>query len=452
MVKPMVNKPGGRGRLFDHYSVLARDWATGLVVFIADDLGAWLTPLLADAGRKKLTTVLLGTEQERALRSAATAAVQQVARELRPDDNEQAEHVALVISQVFSQPAPDARLAEQQTVEEALQAGITGQVAVLDNASLTGTGRSSADMLGVPAGVLAGKLTGNLVQEIVVRGSRGGPLFPLASQLNHDRTYRQGQQTQAGVHQLRSEILEGLARLDAARTAEQSRSQTFPEVVLHVEQLLDGLGLGGHEEAERRVNRLFLHLFRDQQRAAVEAIIRVATTTKDHTSQLLACSLLEAVDRLDPMLIEIGEVEALARSADNSLRSSAAVLMWQWAESIPGRVPVPLLGRLALPSTEDWYVHAAARAGAKQLLLRRAAARAIFDRMAASRDRDDLDYAVADLMEVAKIEPRAVPTDLARKLARNEDKSVAARAAKLLHALGGLGEDDRRNYYGPFGM
>jgi hypothetical protein len=47
------------------------------------------------------------------------------------------------------------------------------------------------------------------------------------------------------------------------------------DVPLHVEQLLDGLGLGEHEEAERRVNRLFLYLSRDQQQAIVEVIIRV---------------------------------------------------------------------------------------------------------------------------------------------------------------------------------
>jgi hypothetical protein len=224
------------------------------------------------------------------------------------------------------------------------------------------------------------------------------------------------------------------------------------DVALHVEQLLEGLDLGDHEEAERRVNRLFLHLFRDQQRAAIEAIVDVGTTTKHHTSQLLACSLLEAADRLDPTLIKIEEVEVLARSADFSLRSSVAVLMWQWAESAPGRVPVPLLGRLTQPSTEDWYVHAAARAGAKQLLLHRAAARVIFDRMAASRDPDDRDYAVADLLEVAKTEPRAVPVDLAKKLARDPDKSVAARAAELLRIVDGVGGDRRRKYYGPFGM
>jgi hypothetical protein len=72
--------------------------------------------------------------------------------------------------------------------------------------------------------------------------------------------------------------------------------------------------------------------------------------------------------------------------------------------------------------------------------------------MAASRDPNDRDYAVADLLEVAEIEPRAVPPDLALRLARDEDKSVASRAAKLLRALDGIGENERWNYYGPFSM
>jgi hypothetical protein len=43
------------------------------MAFVADDLGAWLIALLADVGRRKLTTSVLGTEQQRALRQAATA-------------------------------------------------------------------------------------------------------------------------------------------------------------------------------------------------------------------------------------------------------------------------------------------------------------------------------------------------------------------------------------------
>ncbi len=108
------------------------------MVFVADDLGAWLIGLLANAGRKKLSDWVLGTDQERALRSVATAAVQRTAEELHPGDDEQAEQVALVISEVFREPIPAAQLATQESVTEALQAGIAAQLAVLDDPNLTG--------------------------------------------------------------------------------------------------------------------------------------------------------------------------------------------------------------------------------------------------------------------------------------------------------------------------
>ena len=37
-------------------------------MFVVDDLLGWLVGLVADAGRKKLVTLLWGTDQERALR------------------------------------------------------------------------------------------------------------------------------------------------------------------------------------------------------------------------------------------------------------------------------------------------------------------------------------------------------------------------------------------------
>jgi Tetratricopeptide repeat len=172
------------------------------VVFIADDLAAWLVGLVADAGRKKLTTWVLGTDQERALRRAATAAIQATVVQLAPSGGQQAEQLAMVISEVFREPKPDAALAGQATLLQALQAGVTASLAVLDDSTLTGTGQSSAEMLGVPASVLAEALANHLVQEIMVRGSGGGPLAPLADQLNHDRTYLQGQRVEGRLAEL----------------------------------------------------------------------------------------------------------------------------------------------------------------------------------------------------------------------------------------------------------
>ena len=194
-------------------------WETAGVVFVVDDLAAWLVGLLADAGRKKLTTLVLGDAQERALQQAAIAAVQDTAGELSPSDGQRAGQIAMVISEVFRAPVPDAPLAGVATLVEGLQAGIAGQLAVLDDAGLTGTGQSSAEVLGVPGTVLADRLTGHLVREIMLRGSRGGPLTPLADQLNHDLTHLQvrrvevqGQRVESMLARLAGEVRDALAR------------------------------------------------------------------------------------------------------------------------------------------------------------------------------------------------------------------------------------------------
>ena len=91
-------------------------------MFVVDDLLAWLVGLVADAGRKKLVTLVLGTDQERALRPAVEAAVAATAAQLAPSD-EQAEQLAMVVGEVF-RGAPKVALAGQGTLLEALQAGI----------------------------------------------------------------------------------------------------------------------------------------------------------------------------------------------------------------------------------------------------------------------------------------------------------------------------------------
>ena len=188
-------------------------WQTAGVVFVANPLGGWLIGQLAGAGRKKLTKLVLGSEQERALRQAADAAVRATAEEMSLSSGEQARQVAMVINQVFGHPVPDAPLAGPVMLLEGLQAGIAGQLAVLDNAELTGTGQSLADVLGVPGAVLADRLTYHLVREIIVRGSGGGPLAPLADQLNHELTRLQGQRIEGMLARLAGEVRDALARL-----------------------------------------------------------------------------------------------------------------------------------------------------------------------------------------------------------------------------------------------
>jgi hypothetical protein len=104
------------------------------MVWVADDLAAWLVEQLADAGRRKLTDLVLGDEIERALRQAATAAVRAAASELSPGDEDRAERLAMIISEVFAARVPDTH-GGQMTVLDALQAGMTAQIAILEIAS-----------------------------------------------------------------------------------------------------------------------------------------------------------------------------------------------------------------------------------------------------------------------------------------------------------------------------
>ena len=89
----------------------------------------------------------------------------------------------MVIRKAFREPVQDAPLAGSVTMLEVLQAGIAGQLAVLDEAGRTAAGQPSLEVLGVTGAVLAEKLTGRLVREIMLCGSGGGPrrCWPISS-------------------------------------------------------------------------------------------------------------------------------------------------------------------------------------------------------------------------------------------------------------------------------
>src|ERR1039457_4452412 len=107
------------------------------MVCVADDVGAWLTGVLADAGRRKLVTLVLGSDQERELRKAATAAVQAAADDIFPGDAEHALHAAMVISEVFGGGPAFWPGGGQPTLLEGLQSGISARLAVMGDSGVT---------------------------------------------------------------------------------------------------------------------------------------------------------------------------------------------------------------------------------------------------------------------------------------------------------------------------
>jgi hypothetical protein len=188
-------------------------------MFVVDDFTAWVVGLFADAGRRRLTSFVLGSDQERALRAATRTAVQLTAEDLCPEGGERTAQLAMVINEVFADRRPQLSTAAYPTLLQALQAGISEELAPLDDPDITGTGTSSAELLEVPAATLAEKLTAHLVQEILSRGSHGGPLAPVADQLNHDVTHLQGQRIEGMMSRLVAVVLEALVRMEAAPLA-----------------------------------------------------------------------------------------------------------------------------------------------------------------------------------------------------------------------------------------
>ena len=128
----------------------------------------------ADAAAKRLVTLVFGSDLDRALRQAANDSVEQTLGKLGTVSDEQVERLAKTIGKAFKKPMPSA-LAEHTTLLQALQAGVADKLAAVDDSARTGAEPSLAQLAGVPASVLADKLAGNLVQQIMLRGAQGGP-------------------------------------------------------------------------------------------------------------------------------------------------------------------------------------------------------------------------------------------------------------------------------------
>lgn len=167
--------------------------------FFASAFASWLFGQVANACRKRLVSWVLGGDHDRALQQAANSAIQSTAMQWRPEGGEGSTELAMIIDQVFKKILPIFPQAEYPTLLQTLQAGIMTQLSILDDATVTGTGRSSSDILGISSTALAESLNDHLVQEIRRRGAIGGPLNSLADQLNHDATHLQNQDTRKEV-------------------------------------------------------------------------------------------------------------------------------------------------------------------------------------------------------------------------------------------------------------
>ena len=214
--------------------------------------------------------------------------------------------------------------------------------------------------------------------------------------------------------------------------------------------LFAGLEPGDHDEARRRIYPLLRDRGQDRREGIARELHRQAMEPDDARA-LVAATLLQAVSGLDAALVPGELVEALAACPGYPARSCAASLLLNRAALAPLEVPIEVLGRLAVPSTEDWFVWAPAMTAVQELVLHRRDAYAILEALAAGDDSRDR-YAVAEaLLAVAGVRPVAVARDLAERLAGDPDPLIAARAHDVLAAIEQVTDAERADCYRRFG-
>lgn len=201
-----------------------------------------------------------------------------------------------------------------------------------------------------------------------------------------------------------------------------------------VDALLAEPPLGDRDEARRRIYPLLRDRSEDRRRWIAHELHRKVMESGDHAHALAAAVLLEAASGLDAALVSNEMVETLASHPSYPARACAAHLLGARAAVAPLDVPIEVLGRLAAPGAEDWFVWAPAMAAAQELILHRRDAYVIFESLAASADSRDRFAVAAALLGVAGIKPAAVARGLAGQLTGDADPLVAAKAAEVMAA------------------
>jgi hypothetical protein len=229
------------------------------------------------------------------------------------------------------------------------------------------------------------------------------------------------------------------------------RQVTDAEAAADIAVLFAELPPADHTEARRRVYELLRDRDEARRRWIARALHREVMDAGDEARQRAAVSLLDATSKLDASLVSIEMLEMLATHPGYVPRSCAANLLLDRAIVAPLDVPVEMLGRLATPHREDWYVMAPAIAAVKELVLKRRDAYMIFESLGASPEPQDR-YAVAEaLLDVAGVKPPAVAKDLVERLAGDPDLLVAGKAREVMAAIEHVTDLQRAECYGHFG-
>jgi len=239
---------------------------------------------------------------------------------------------------------------------------------------------------------------------------------------------------------------------DPGRTAGDRPGPPGADAGADLQPLFEGLDPGDLDEASRRAYQLLVDATEDDGRRTAAALHREVMAGADTARQLTGAALLEALARLDASLVSVEMIEALAACPDYPPRSCAADLLLDRAIVAPADIPLAVLGRLAAPSGEDWYVSAPALAAVKELVLTRRDAYMIFESLCGSAAAQDRHAVAQALLDVAGVKPAAVAADLAERLLGDPEPLVAAKAGEVMAAIEQVTDAERAACYGHFAL
>ena len=134
-------------------------------------------------------------------------------------------------------------------------------------------------------------------------------------------------------------------------------------------------------------------------------------------------------------------IEELASREDVASRMAAAMILESLAIAAPSLVPLGLLGRLARPADEDWYVQSPAMKAVRTVMARRPQSRVLLDGLAGSAEPTDRFEVGSTLLELAQSKPEWVPPDLVEVLVTDADPLVAAKGREIRDLLRPLPPD-----------
>jgi Effector-associated domain 2 len=145
-------------------------------------LVAWIVGVLGDKTLKGLRTIVLGKPERQALAVAMDIACRSLLEDVPPEARES---LGQMLADCFSEP-PAAVRDGRVSVKDALIQGLQAKISPLADPSITSTGRSRLDQLGVDGSRLIAEIPGTIIRSIQQVGPSYPVLQPLIAQLNAD--------------------------------------------------------------------------------------------------------------------------------------------------------------------------------------------------------------------------------------------------------------------------